>query len=173
MHMTSLDQLPAWDHERIQAVIEAPRGSRNKYKYDPVSGQIRLDKVLPLGSAFPLNFGFIPSTQGEDGDPLDVLVVMDEPVFPGCVVTALLIGVIEAEQTEHGKTIRNDRLVAVLDTTRNPATVHSIKELEGKMLDEIEHFFIAYNEEEGRKFKPIGRRGAKAAKELVIAGGKQ
>lgn len=167
--ITPLNQLPAWETDtgRLQAVIEAPRGSRNKYKYDPESGQMRLDKVLPPGMSFPLDFGFIPSTKGEDGDPLDVLVIMDEPVFPGCVVTAKLVGVIEAEQTENGKTLRNDRLVAVLDTPRNPAAVRSLSEMGRERLDGIERFFIAYNEAEGRTFKPIGRHGAERAEKLI------
>jgi hypothetical protein len=120
--MIPLDQLPAWEPAtgRLQAVIEAPRGSRNKYKYDPATGQLRLNKVLPVGAAFPLDYGFIPSTCGEDGDPIDVLVVMDEPAFPGCVVTARLVGAIEAEQTENGNSIRNDRLVAVLTPRATP-----------------------------------------------------
>jgi inorganic pyrophosphatase len=130
---------------------------------------MRLNKVLPPGMSFPLDFGFVPSTIGEDGDPLDVLVVMDEPAFPGCVVTAKLIGVIEAEQTEKGKTIRNDRFVAVLDTPRNPASVHSPDELGRERLDGIERFFVAYNEAEGRTFKPIGRHGPEEAKALLAA----
>jgi inorganic pyrophosphatase len=167
----SLDRLPVYaDSGRIQVAVEAPRGSRNKYKYDPACGQMRLDKVLPLGASFPFDFGFIPSTRGEDGDPIDVLLLMDEPAFPGCVVTARLIGVIDAEQTENGKTIRNDRLIAVLDTVRNPATVASLDGIEAKRIDEIEHFFVGYNEAEGRIFKPLGRYGPDRAKAIVAAG---
>lgn len=169
--MRPLDQLPAWEPEtgRLQIVIEVPRGSRNKYKYDPGTGQIRLDKVLPPGMSFPLDFGFVPATRGDDGDPLDVLVVMDDPAFPGCIVTARLLGVIEAEQTEKGKTIRNDRLIAVLDAPRNPAAVNSLDELARGRLDGIEHFFIAYNAAEGRTFRPLARRGPGEAKALIEA----
>ncbi len=166
-----LDQLPAWepDSGRLQVVIDTPRGSRYKYKYDAEHGLWRLSKVLPLGAAFPFDFGFVPSTQGEDGDPLDALVIMDEPAFPGCVVRARLIGVIEAEQTENGKTTRNDRLVAVLDTEHNPATIRSLDELGRQRLDEIEHFFISYNEAEGRSFKPLARRGPERARDAITA----
>lgn len=168
---TPLDQLPAWesDSHRLQVVIDTPKGSRNKYKYDAEHALWRLSKALPLGAAFPFDFGFIPSTRGEDGDPVDALVVMDEPAFPGCVVGARLIGVIEAEQTEAGKTVRNDRLVAVLDTPYNPAAVRSLEELGRQRLDEIEHFFVAYNEAEGRKFKPLARRGPERAQAAVTA----
>lgn len=169
-----LDQLPVWDrHERLQAIIETPKGSRLKYKFDPESGQIRLDKVLPPGMSFPLNFGFIPSTKDEDGDPLDVVIVMDEPAFPGCIVSARLLGIIEAEQTEKGQTIRNDRLIAVLDTPRNPSAISSLDELGSEQLDGIELFFISYNQAEDRTFKPIGRHGIKKARKIVAKGEKQ
>jgi len=169
--MMSLDQLPAWESDtgRLLVVIETPRGSRNKYKYEPKYANMRLDKMLPLGAAFPYDFGFVPSTKAEDGDPIDVLVIMDEAAFAGCVVTTRLIGVIEAEQTDGDKTIRNDRLVAVLDTARNPATIRSLDELDTHRLDELERFFISYNEAEGRQFKPIGRHGPKKAEKLVTA----
>lgn len=76
-------------------------------------GAFRLGKVLPAGAVFPFDFGFIPGTQAADGDPLDVLVLMDEPAFPGCIVEVGLFGVLEAEQIEHRKRVRNDRLIAV------------------------------------------------------------
>ena len=169
--VTSVNELPAVDPDsgRLNVVVDTPKGSRNKYKFDEKHGLWRLSKVLPQGLSFPYDFGFLPSTRGEDGDPVDVLLLMDEPAFPGCVVPARLIGVLEAEQTEDGKTVRNDRLVAVLDAKYNPATVHSLEELGREVLDQIEAFFVAYNEAEGRRFKPIARRGAENAEELVAA----
>ena len=114
---TSIVELPPVDPDsgRLNVVVDTPKGSRNKYKFDEQHGQWRLSKVLPQGMSFPSDFGFLPSTRGEDGDPLDVLLFMDEPTFPGCIVPAQLIGVLEAEQTEDGKTIRNDRLIAVVE----------------------------------------------------------
>src|SRR4051794_7660199 len=97
----------------VNVIIDTPKGSRNKFKYDADHALFKLTKILPAGSAFPFDFGYIPGTQGEDGDPIDVLVLMDEAAFVGCLVPARLIGVIEAEQTEDGKTLRNDRLIAV------------------------------------------------------------
>src|SRR5919202_2577365 len=97
----------------VNVIIETPKGSRNKFKYDEQRGLFKLSGVLPAGAVFPFDFGFVPSTRGEDGDPLDVLVLMDEPAFAGCLVPSRLIGVIEAEQTEEGTTERNDRLIAV------------------------------------------------------------
>src|SRR5262249_25552490 len=116
---------------------------------------------------FPYDFGFIPSTRGEDGDPLDVLLLADEPAFPGCVVPARLIGVLAAEQTERGKTVRNDRLVDVVETPYNPARYRSLDEVGRQHLDGVEHFFAPYNEAEGRRFKPLARRGADRGRELV------
>jgi inorganic pyrophosphatase len=95
---------------------------------------------------------------------------MDEPAFPGCVVPARLIGVLEAEQTEDSKTVRNDRLVAVVETPYNPAEFHSLEEVNGQRLDEIEHFFVSYNQMEGRQFKPLARHGTDRARELLEQG---
>src|SRR5438105_4689006 len=89
--------------KNINAVVETPRGSRNKYTYKPEDDSFVLSKVLPSGTAFPMDFGFIPRSMGEDGDPLDVLVVSDFPCYPGAVVECRLLGVIEAEQKENGK----------------------------------------------------------------------
>jgi inorganic pyrophosphatase len=85
-------------------VIETPKGSPNKLVFEPRRGAFVLKGVLPAGAVFPFDFGFVPSTRAEDGDPLDVLVLMDAAVFPGCIVPSRLIGVIEAEQTEAGTT---------------------------------------------------------------------
>src|SRR5690349_11134874 len=91
----------------VNAIIETPKGSRNKFKYDEELRLFKLGAPLPLGQVFPFDFGFIPSTKGEDGDALDILILMDEPAFAGCLVPAKLIGVIEAEQTEDSETVRN------------------------------------------------------------------
>jgi inorganic pyrophosphatase len=168
---TPLHQLPARDPDSglLNVIVETPKGSRNKYKYDEDYGLWRLSKVLPLGAAFPYDFGFLPSTRGQDGDPVDVLVLLDEAAFPGCVVPARLIGVLEAEQTQDGKTIRYDRLVAVIETPYNPPQVHSLEELSPQWLTELEHFFIAYNQMEGRQFKPLVCHGPDKAQQLVEA----
>src|SRR5215210_6607135 len=107
------------ESDDLNVIIETPKGSRNKFDFDEELGLFKLGGVLPAGAVFPFDFGFVPATRGGDGDPLDVLVLMDEPAFVGCLVPARLIGVIEAEQTEEGKTTRNDRLIAVTTTSRN------------------------------------------------------
>jgi inorganic pyrophosphatase len=151
-------------------IIETPKGSRNKFAYDAKTRLFQLKGVLPEGSSFPYDFGFVPATIGEDGDPLDVLVLMDAPAFPGCLIEARLIGAVEAEQTEDGKTERNDRLLAVSAISRQHLHIQDITDLPLQLLDEIEHFFKSYNDQKGVQFKVVGRTGAQQAAKLISAG---
>jgi inorganic pyrophosphatase len=120
-----------------------------------------------MGAVFPFDFGFVPATVAEDGDPLDVLVLMDEPAFPGCVVLVRLLGVVEAEQTEDGKTERNDRLIAVAAESRDHHDLQSLDDLNANLVHEIEHFFVSYNAAKGKSFKVLGRRGPTVARRLI------
>jgi inorganic pyrophosphatase len=167
-----LSGLEAFDPESgdLNVIIETPKGRRNKFKYDDKSGIYKLGGVLPAGAVFPFDFGFVPSTLGGDGDPLDVLLLMDEPAFVGCLVPARLIGVIEAEQTEEGNTARNDRLIAVAANSHNHRELRSLDEMSGNLVNEIEHFFVSYNESKGKRFTPLGRFGPDRAGELVEEG---
>lgn len=165
-----LIDLDAFDDEgNVNAIIDTPKGSRNKFKYDEKSGLFKLGGALPLGAVFPFDFGYIPSTKGADGDPLDVLVLMDEPAFAGCLVAAKLIGVIEAEQTEDEETTRNDRLIAVAADSRNHSHVRFLGDLNSNMVHEIERFFIAYNETKGKRFEVLGRFGPERAEKLIAS----
>src|SRR3954453_20605872 len=110
---TSLSPFDKQDKQLLRVVIETPKGSRNKFSYDSEEHIFVLKKVLPSGMTFPYDFGFVPSTQAEDGDPLDVLVLMDEPAFPGCILSCRVIGVIEGEQGEKKSKVRNDRIIAI------------------------------------------------------------
>jgi inorganic pyrophosphatase len=91
------------DRRQCRAIIETPRHGRNKFDYDPESGLFRFAALLPEGMLFPFDFGFIPSTLGEDGDPMDVMVLMDEAAHVGCLVDLRILGVIEAEQIKTGR----------------------------------------------------------------------
>jgi len=166
-----LETLPPFDRKtgNLNVVVETPRGCRNKYAFDFDVGSYRLKGVLPNGAVFPFDFGSIPGTVGEDGDPLDVLLLMDEPAFPGCLVEARLLGVIRAEQTEDEKTERNDRLIAVAAKAPTHESMKSLLKIDQKVIEEIEHFFISYNAARGRRFRPIGRKGPAPAKRLVEA----
>lgn len=151
-----------------RAVVETTFGSRAKIDFDPESGLFLLAGVLPAGMAFPLDFGFIPSTLGEDGDPLDVLILAECDLPVGCLADVQLIGVIEANQTEddgHGgcSTVRNDRLVARLAHSRSFADVEEIAQLGDGFRAELERFFVTYNALKGKRFEVIATRDAAAA----------
>ena len=168
-----LSRIPTFRRNQrdLNAIIETPKGSRNKFAYEPEYGVFELAGVLPEGSVFPYDFGFIPSTLGEDGDPLDVLVLMDQSVSMGCLVEIRAIGVIEAEQTERdGQTTRNDRLLSVATRAHTHADVKTLSDLRPKMVDEIEQFFISYNQTKGKTFRPTGRGGPERALEIVRTG---
>jgi inorganic pyrophosphatase len=169
---TPVAELGASDAETgaLNVIIETPKGSRNKFKYDEKLGLFKLSGVLPAGAVFPFDFGYIPATLGGDGDPLDVLVLMDEPAFAGCLVPARLIGVIEAEQTEDGKTERNDRLIAVATDSHDHHEIESLDQISPNLVQEIEHFFVSYNTIKGKQFAPRGRFGPERAQKLVSAG---
>ena len=151
----------------VEVVIETPKGSRNKYAYDPAKHAFKLSKVLAEGMMFPYDFGFVPSTKAADGDPLDVLVLMDEPTFPGCILDCSLIGVIEAKQEEEGKLVRNDRLIAVAAQSLRYADLNHIRDLNENMLKQIEAFFVNYQELRNVELKILGRRGPEGALQIL------
>ena len=153
----------------VNIIIDTPKGSRNKFKYDEKTQCFRLSRILPAGASFPYDFGSIPMTCAEDGDALDVLVISEVPSFPGCLITGKLIGTISGEQTEKEKTIRNDRLLAVPVTPVNPALFAHIDDLPDGWLREIEHFFVSYNQAEGRQYKPIRHSGPEEAEAALTA----
>ena len=167
--MKLLRKLKPFDPEsgNLNVVIDTPKGCRNKYAFDFDINAYKLKTVLPKGAVFPFDFGSIPGTVADDGDPVDVLLLMDEPVFVGCLVEARLLGVIEAEQTEDRKTERNDRLIAVAAKSHTHGSLKSLRKVDPKLIDEIEQFFVSYNDARGKKFKPKARKGPAAARRLV------
>ena len=167
--MTSLDRLPPIDTDgRLRAVLESPQGSRHKLKYVSSERAFRLSHTLPAGMSMPFDFGFFPSTKADDGDPLDVLVLMDGPAYPGTLVTVRLLGVIEAEQADGtGEPYRNDRLIAVADGSTERGELRHLSDLDDGLLTQIEAFFETYDRLTGKVFKPIGRRGERVARRLL------
>jgi len=162
--------LPALDEESgsVNGVVEAVKGTRNKFKFHPERDLFIHDSVLPAGAVYPFDFGFVPSTEGEDGDPVDVLILMDEPAFVGAVVPVRLIGAITAKQREHnGVTERNDRLVGVAAKSVLYRDVKTLDDLPSPLIEQIEHFWISYNELKGKEFTPLARVGPRAALNLV------
>jgi len=157
----------------IRVVIETPKNSRNKYAFNPDDGVFELKKVLPAGMFFPYDFGFVPSTRADDGDPLDVIVLMDEPAFPGCVLKARLVGVIEGEQDDGKKKERNDRLVAIEQDDHSFANVEHVSDLGKQFVRELEDFFVNYHELSGTKYKVLGAKGVNRAEKLLAQSQKQ
>ncbi|HEY1803825.1 MAG TPA: inorganic diphosphatase [Terracidiphilus sp.] len=151
----------------IQVVIETPAGSRNKFAFDPDQGIFTLKKVLPAGMVFPYDFGFVPRTVAPDGDPIDVLLLMDVPAFPGIAVRARLIGVIEGEQLDGKKKIRNDRLLAVAEPAHRYANVKKLKDLPSRWIKQLEVFFVDYHNLEGKQYRLLGCKGATTALDLA------
>lgn len=153
------------DADLIRVVVETPKASRNKFAYEATLGAFALHFVLPQGMEFPFDFGFVPGTKAQDGDPIDVLLVMEESVTQGVVVDVRLIGVIRGMQTEKdGESEENDRLVAVVPSSPLYRNIERLSELPKEALEQIERFFVNYNAERGKRFTLEGMRGPKAAK---------
>ena len=154
----------------IDVIIETPKGSRQKYHYDEKSGIISLKKILPQGMVFPFDFGFLPGTKGEDGDPLDILVISELTSFPGCQQACRLIGGLKAKQSEEksdAKKIRNDRFFAISVLSEVYGHIETLNDLPGKIVSETEQFFIQHNKIEGKKFEITGRMKPKDAFKLI------
>lgn len=164
--------IDAWSpgSRTVNVIVETPGGSRSKFKFDEAMGLFKLHKLLPVGASFPFDFGFIPHTEGDDGDPLDIMILGEEPTFTGCLITARLLGVIEAKQAEKGRTIRNDRLLGMAETPKIRPTARTLRDVPSRLLDQVEHFFASYNEAEGRRFIPLARRGPQAAASTIEHG---
>ncbi len=155
------------DPDLIRVVIETPKGSRNKFAFNAEDKVFELKKVLPAGMAFPYDFGFVPSTKAEDGDPMDVLVLMDEPAFPGVVLTCRIVGIIEGEQDTKRGAERNDRVVGIEIGNHSFADIKTIDDLGKHFVRELEEFFVNYHELSGEKYRLLGVKGpAKAAKRI-------
>jgi inorganic pyrophosphatase len=158
------------DGNLVHVVIETPKGCRNKFAFDPELKLFQLKKVLPEGMTFPYDFGFVPSTKAEDGDPVDVLVLMDEPAFAGCLLKCRVIGVIEGEQGKKKQKERNDRIVAIEQANHSFADINHIRDLGGKFVRELEEFFVNYHEHMGKKYRILGVKGPTKARRRIEDG---
>jgi inorganic pyrophosphatase len=167
---TRLKPFDSDDKQLLRVVIETPKGSRDKFAFDPDDRIFELKKVLPAGMTFPYNFGFVPSTKADDGDPVDVLVLMDEPAFPGCVLTCRPIGVIEGEQGNKKDKERNDRIVAIEQDAHSWADINTIDDLGKEFCRELEEFFMNYHRLSGKEYRVLGVKGPGQARKLVKSG---
>ena len=162
-----LNPVDSEDKQMFRVVIETPKGSRNKFAFNPEEHVFELKKVLPAGMTFPYDFGFVPSTKADDGDPVDVLVLMDEPAFPGCVLSCRPIGVIEGEQGDKKEKERNDRIVAVQQHAHSWADIETIDDLGKEFCKELEEFFVNYHRLSSKQYRVLDVKGPGTARKLV------
>jgi inorganic pyrophosphatase len=151
--------------EVVRMVVEIPKGSTNKYEYDRALGLFRLDRTLYSPMHYPGDYGFIPGTTAEDGDPLDVLVISDEPTFTGCLLEVRPIGMLDMSD-EHGV---DQKIVAVPTTNPRYEGIHTVDQIRQHVKREVEHFFTIYKELEGKRTELRGWGGPQAARALIVA----
>ncbi|GAC1310761.1 MAG: inorganic diphosphatase [Mucilaginibacter sp.] len=152
----------------ITAIVECPKGSGYKYDYEPKFKRFKLSKILPAGLVFPFDFGFIPRTKGEDGDPLDIIIISEMASFTGCAIDCRIIGAIKAEQTERdGKSMRNDRFLAIPHVSLQFASINEADQLPEGIMKQLESFFKNYNRQAGKKFKVLAQLNAAQATRLI------
>jgi len=164
--MPNLAKLSPKLHARARtcrAIVECPKGGRAKYDYDPKTGAFEMKRLLPDGMSFPLDFGFVPGTRAQDGDPVDILILNDEPACVGALVECRLIGILEGEQAEDGERYRNDRLLSVACVSHLFKDVRKPADLDPDVIDNLSQFWVNYDALRGVKFKVLGVEGAAAA----------
>lgn len=155
----------------ITVMVESPKGYNQKFDYEPDTQRFKLKKILPAGLVFPFDFGMIPGTKGEDGDPLDVIVIAESGTFPGCLIECRMIGALQAELTERdGQTVRNDRFVGIPLVSQLFPELDELKQLPESILNQLEHFFKNYNEQAGKQFLVTARLNATRAIKLIDYG---
>lgn len=164
-----LDELASWSGQgSLHVVIETPRGSGAKLKFDPELGAMTLSRPLPLGVVYPFDFGFVPRTRAEDGDPLDAAVLLDVATFPGVVLRCRLIGIVRASQKgRRGGRVRNDRLITIAEGDRRRAHVREAADLPEREREEVEQFLHAAVALEGKDLALLGWGDATEAREAV------
>lgn len=133
--------------ERVNGIIEIPRGSRAKYEIDKESGLIKLDRVIYASMYYPLNYGFIPRTLGEDGDPLDIVVLTQVSVVPLCLIPSKVIGVMQ--MIDRGEA--DEKIIAVAEEDPSVSGISDVKDLPPHLISELRHFFENYKTLENKK----------------------
>lgn len=164
-----LDRIPAWGEEdSVHVVIEAPRGCAVKMKFEPKLGAFAFGRALPLGLTYPFDWGFVPSTTGEDGDPLDALVLTDVSSYPGVVVPCRLVGAVLVDQKgDRGRRERNDRIVAVPLGSERFHDTQKPQDLSPRLREEIEHFFLDTTFFTQKAARILGWKGPQHAARMV------
>lgn len=153
----------------VNAIIETPKGSRNKYIIDKANGLFKLKKVLPEGMVFPNDFGFIPHTLAPDKDEIDIMVLNETPTFCGCLVEARIIGMFELkEDTSLFKSSRkNNRILGVPYKSQTYQHIQNIDDLDKKLVEELTLFFITYPKAQGKSVKISETSGVQKAIQYI------
>jgi inorganic pyrophosphatase len=163
-----LDRLPTWAKKHVvHVVVEAPRDSKLKLKYEPELGAITWGHPLPIGFAYPYDWGFVPSTLAADGDPLDALVLSEVASYPGVVIPCQPFGVLELDQKQNGERTRNDRLVVLPMEGRWTNEVKKPQDMPRETIEELEHFFLSTVFFSHKRARCLGWKGPKAAIRLI------
>ncbi len=171
--MADLSKLPLWtEGDNVLVVVETPRNARVKLAYDPGLQCFVMSRALLIGLHYPYDWGFLPSTLGPDGDPLDALVIHDAPTSPGLVLRCHVAGAVKVSQTEKGKTERNDRFIAVPEHDRRAEELKDARDLPKSVRLQIEEFFSVSVITEEKKLEFLGWAGAEEALKLIRAGEK-
>jgi inorganic pyrophosphatase len=155
--------------ELVNAVIEIPFGQKNKYEYDKKLHVFKLDRSLYSSVFYPGDYGFLPSTLSTDGDPLDVLVLVDDPSFPGCLIEVRPIGVLE--MIDQG--VKDEKVLAVARSNPRYEGVHNYTQIYPHVMKEISHFFSVYKDLEGKRTQMLGWKDATAARSAIVESAKR
>ncbi len=147
----------------VHVVVEIPRGRRSKFELDPATGLFKLDRFLYSATHYPGDYGFVPGTLADDGDPLDVLVMVNEPTFTGCLIEARVLGVFHMIDSGDA----DEKVLAVPETDPLFATYRTLADVPPHFLREVEHFFSTYKQLEGCAVEPIGWEGVEIAQQIV------
>ncbi len=162
MNLYDLDPGPE-SPEIVRMIVEIPKNCGNKYEYDEELGVFRLDRALYSPMHYPGDYGFIPGTLADDGDPLDVLALVQEPSFPGCLIEVRAVGVLHMMDNSEG----DQKILAVPNRNPRYESIHTIDQVFAHVRREIEHFFTIYKELEGRKTEMQGWQGPKEARKMI------
>lgn len=152
--------------DAVHAIVEIPRGGKNKYEYDPALGLFRLDRVLYSSVHYPAAYGFIPGTLARDGDPVDILVMISEPTFTGCVIEARPVGLFRMRDEEGD----DEKVLSVPLLDPMHREFHELSDVAPHFLREVEHFFRVYKELEGKRVETQGWEGRQEAREAIVRG---
>jgi len=154
---------PGAGNTPVHVVVEIPKGSRNKYELDHETGRIRLDRMLFSPVHYPTDYGFVPDTLAEDGDPLDAMVLLGEPTFPGCEIQGRIVGMLDMADDKGP----DQKLLVVPLTDPHWNYIHEIDQVPSHLLREIEHFFTVYKQLEDKTVEVFGWRDAAAGRRVL------